>query len=316
MTEIEKVQLGPELSKHVGQAKMWTKTISAWLQQYNPFAKELRSMGEATEVAAVKFIVHPKSKQMDPRQLDSQELALMFKTNYTNDKSDLFATVILKEQPLGVSAKSTSVKYQSPFWEPLAYPLIFLHGQLGWGHTADNISIYTTSDGKEITLHQYTRYMLLHNPILSCVGHVCQAWVLELYLRDQHNTLDYIRANNVRLKKAPKSVVQNAVQTSNILTQWAMAATQLAHQHGDCDYDIKRPLSAKQKALVEYDSIRIENHAYHHDDNDESFTTSDILYLPGYTYLPASFPGGPRHQCLKFARWRRADHDWHRHHPV
>ncbi|KAI2511607.1 hypothetical protein MHU86_2861 [Fragilaria crotonensis] len=55
------------------------------------------------------------------------------------------------------------------------------------------------------------------------------------------------------------------------------------------------------KERVNFESLIIEGHDHHHEDTNETFTASDLTYLPGYTYLPSCYPGGPRSQMLKFA---------------
>ncbi|KAI2493617.1 helicase [Fragilaria crotonensis] len=62
-----------------------------------------------------------------------------------------------------------------------------------------------------------------------------------------------------------------------------------------------KPLPLAVKDSINYESIVLHGHDHHHEDTNETFTAGDLKYLPGYTYLPSSYPGGPRSQTLKFA---------------
>lgn len=285
---------------HVAQAKAWTETISNYLQRFNPFAKSLISMGKDSSVAAVKFNFTHHSKHMEQKRLSSEELALIYSTNHPNDNFDLFATIVPKHGS-NMHALSTQIHYQSPLWEPLAYPLLFPDGQMGWGHTLNGTSVFLKSDNdKGVTLHEYTKYLLLHSPIIEMSGRLRQAWVLEQYLRDQHDTLNYLHKKNTKLKKAPKKIVQRALHNSNTIMQRQIAINALPpNQRQGLSY--LKPLPFAMKDRINYESIVLHGHDHHHEDTNETFTVGDLKFLPGYTYLPSSYPGGPRSQTLKFA---------------
>lgn len=194
------------------------------------------------------------------------------------------------------------IHYQCLLWEPLVYPLLFPDGQrIGWGHTSQSKPIFLKSDSNNgVTLHEYTKYLLLHSPIIKMSGRLRQAWVLEQYLLDQHNTFDYLRKNKTKLKKAPKRIVERAVHNSNTIMQCKSAIHALPphEQHG---LPYLKPLPLTIKDRINYESLVLYGHDHHHEDTNETFTIGDLKYLPGYTYLLSSYPGGPRCQRLKFA---------------
>ena len=287
-------------SPHVLDAKEWTVTISKYLQRHNPFAEALMSMGQDASVEAVKFNFTHQSQHMEQERLSSQELALLYSTLHPNDPAELYAMVIPKHGSV-LHSVSTKVYRQSTFYEPLGYPLLFLDGQIGWGHQLDNTSVFPKLGSKNgITLHEYTKYLLLHSPIISRAGRLRQAWVLEQYLRNLHNTLDYLRKNNMKLKKATRATVRGILHKSNVVMQRQIAIDSLPRNVA-CGLSNRKPLPQDIQECTNYRSLVIDGHDHHHEDTNETFTASELMYLPGYTYLPSSFPGGPRSQMLKFA---------------
>ena len=191
LQEFDNLPEGRHPTRHVTQAKSWTATISDYLQRFNPFALSLMSMGQDSTVEGIKYSFTHRSKHIEQTRLSSEELALVHSTLNRNDNTEFFATVIPKRESQG-NKLLNSVHYHSGFWETLAYPLLFLDGRIGWGHLPDGTSNFAKVDSeKGITLHEYTRYLLLYSPIISHAGRLRrQAWVLEQYLQDEHNNLD------------------------------------------------------------------------------------------------------------------------------
>lgn len=116
-----------------------------------------------------------------------------------------------------------------------------------------------------------------HHPILAKLGRVRQAWVLEQYLRVQQSTLQYIQTHQEKLRKVRKSDAEFAVYTSNVLAQRAIAKNLMPRNQRD-NYDILEPVPNALCHEIDFDSIILEGHEYHHDDNGESFTASDLRY--------------------------------------
>ena len=158
-------------SRHVSEAKEWISAISKYLQERNPFARALISMGQDPSVEAVKFMFTYQSQHMEQELLNCQELALLHCTPHVNDATELYAMVIPKHKN-DLHALSTKVAGNSAMYETLAYPLFFLDGQNGWGLTSNKTSSVFPKEGSNhgITLHEYTKYLLLHSA-LHCTVH-------------------------------------------------------------------------------------------------------------------------------------------------
>ena len=133
LQEFDNLPEGCRPTHHVTQAKSWTATILDYLQRFNPFALSLMSMGQDSTVEGIKYNFTHHSKNMEQTPLSSQELALVHSTLNCNDNTEFFATVIPKQESQGNKLWNSSVHYHnSGFWE--TYPLLFLDGQIGWGH--------------------------------------------------------------------------------------------------------------------------------------------------------------------------------------
>jgi hypothetical protein len=75
--EVDKEQIDHP-SPHVLEAKEWISSISKYLQDHNPLARALMSMGEDPSVNAVKFMFTFQSQHMEQERLNCQELALVY----------------------------------------------------------------------------------------------------------------------------------------------------------------------------------------------------------------------------------------------
>ena len=104
----------------------------------------------------------------------------------------------------------------------------------------------------------------------------------------------------MKLKKAPKAIVRNVIHMKNILDQ-RQQAIRMMSSDGDKRVSNRHPLSHDIQESTNYASLILEGHGHHHEDTNETFTADELMYLPGYTYLPSSCPGGPRCQMLRFA---------------
>ena len=103
-----------------------------------------------------------------------------------------------------------SISTLSRLWEPLAYPLLFPHGTLGWGvtHTRLNgedfmdgnvgVNIDEDSCGKQI---MYYRARILHEPRFKIFGRLANEYIVDMFSRNLETRLAYIRSNQSRLRE-------------------------------------------------------------------------------------------------------------------
>lgn len=89
---------------------------------------------------------------------------------------------------------SSSLPSTSRLWEPLAYPLLFLHGTLGWG-ARDNHD--EDPSGSQMW---YYRFNLLHEPWFSIFGCLTNEYLADMSSRDLKCRLRSIRCNQESMR--------------------------------------------------------------------------------------------------------------------
>jgi len=101
--------------------------------------------------------------------------------------------------------RTQSISTVSRLWEPMAYPLLFPHGTLGWGlrPSAQDPSAITL-DGAEsdtpTTQIWHYRARLLREPRFSIFGRLTNEYVVDMFSRELDARLTYIRVNQERLR--------------------------------------------------------------------------------------------------------------------
>jgi len=101
--------------------------------------------------------------------------------------------------------RTQSIPTISRLWEPMAYPLFFPHGTLGWGlrpTAQDSFSI--ALDGAEsdapTTQIWYYRARLLREPRFAIFGRLTNEYIVDMFSREIDSRLGYIRSNQERLQ--------------------------------------------------------------------------------------------------------------------
>jgi len=94
----------------------------------------------------------------------------------------------------------------SRLWEPMAYPLLFPHGTLGWGlqpTVTDPLSAIALdgADSEAATTQiWHYRARLLREPRFSVFGRLTNEYVVDMFSREIDTRLAYIRSNQTRLR--------------------------------------------------------------------------------------------------------------------
>ena len=186
---------------HLMQARdipsSWIRAVQTSLSRCNPFVSTVLSLrtlrvqqplqfGSASivvqdsgcaEIAAVMCYENTLRSQISPRSL-------------------LISTIDNRPQ---------SIPTVSRLWEPMAYPLLFPHGTLGWGlwpSVRDPFSI--TVDGADsdtpTTQIWHYRAQLLREPRFSIFGRLTNEYIVDMFTRELDARLSYIRSNQERLR--------------------------------------------------------------------------------------------------------------------
>ena len=96
------------------------------------------------------------------------------------------------------------VSVASPLWEPLAYPLFFPSGTLGWGLTNTTPADLPPSDDCHAVTTQlwFYRARILREPRFQWFGRLTGEYLVDMFTRDLESRLNYIRMNQNRIRDA------------------------------------------------------------------------------------------------------------------
>ena len=175
----------------------WIHAVRSSLSQYNPFASSVLSLrnlqlqqplqfGSASivvqdsgcaEIAAVMCYENSLRSQISPRSL-------------------LISTANNRPQ---------SIPTVSRLWEPMAYPLFFPHGTLGWGlRPSQQVPFSIAVDGADLdattTQIWHYRVRLLREDRFLIFGRLTNEYVVDMFSRELDARLSYIRSNQERLR--------------------------------------------------------------------------------------------------------------------
>ena len=95
-----------------------------------------------------------------------------------------------------------SISTISRLWEPLAYPLLFPHGTLGWGiyGALDDFGGDRTEETGEVASDIPTRQIMhyrarmLREPRFQIFGRLTNEYAIDMFTRNLETRLNYIRA--------------------------------------------------------------------------------------------------------------------------
>ncbi len=174
----------------------WIDALRDALFNHNPFVAHLRSLS-----------------QLDPETCPNAQLIL-----HDSGASEIAAVMCYENTALAqvksrsivisrTNSRNSSIPIVSRLWEPLAYPLFFPHGTLGWGisGTQEDISGGTSTHAAEsepvTTQIWHYRARLLREPRFSRFGRLANEYAVDMFSRNLESRLNYIRDNQQRLRR-------------------------------------------------------------------------------------------------------------------
>jgi hypothetical protein len=124
--------------------------------------------------------------------------------------TDLNARQSIVVRHNGANQKISAI---SQLWEPLAYPILFPHGTLGWGvvdmhaqfeDEANNIGEHVGQMEGEVSGRQimFYRARLLQEPCFHIFGNLTNEYAVDMLMRNLETRLNYIHTNQKRLCEA------------------------------------------------------------------------------------------------------------------
>jgi len=171
----------------------WIASMRKALKRHNPFVRQIR------------FLSHkiPRCPSASLLLYDSGTAEVAALINDDNTTATHIHT-----RSLRICTTENNVQYvpvTSRLWEPLAYPLLFPHGTLGWG-------IAPTSNGESqphgtninadvaSTQMWYYRSRILHDDRFRIFGRLTNEYIIDMFSRNLETRLHYIRMNQQRLR--------------------------------------------------------------------------------------------------------------------
>lgn len=111
------------------------------------------------------------------------------------------------------NGENQSISAISRLWEPLAYPLFFPHGTLGWGvvDSQEHLDLelnnvfppFDAIDGETCGAQiMFYRARILREPRFRTFGKLTNEYAVDMLTRNLETRLNYIRANQQRLRQA------------------------------------------------------------------------------------------------------------------
>ena len=173
----------------------WIDAMRLALQNTNPFVTALQHYS----------IVSRNYPNVDLILQDSgaaEVAAIMSYDNTTQSQIKARRLIISRR-----SGANQAVPTVSRLWEPLAYPLLFPHGTLGWGlfgnHQHVTHSIDDNNNGEDAITTQmwYYRARILREERFRIFGRLANEYIVDMFSRDLECRLNYIQTNQLRIRR-------------------------------------------------------------------------------------------------------------------
>jgi len=128
----------------------------------------------------------------------------------------------------------------SRLWEPLAYPLFFPSGTLGWGVSNELSATQTQTYNSDVPTTQIWHYraMLLREQRFAIFGRLTNEYVVDMFSRDLECRLHYIRTNQQRIRAAEEDALlmdrndvndaENIYLPASFLGSWRWCSNQIS----------------------------------------------------------------------------------------
>ena len=175
----------------------WIRAVRTSLTLYNPFASTVLSLGRLRRQSPNQFA----SASIILQDSGSAEIAAVMCYENTlrsqiSPRNLLISTADNRPQ---------TIPTVSRLWEPMAYPLLFPHGTLGWGLRPSVRDPFTIAfDGGDsdapTTQIWYYRIRLLCDTRFEIFGRLTNEYIVDMFSRELDARLAYIRTNQERLR--------------------------------------------------------------------------------------------------------------------
>ena len=172
----------------------WIDAVRHALIAFNPFVAALQQYGFiSSQYPNVELVLQDSG---------TGEIAAIMSYDNTTQSQIKARRLVISRQ----NGDSQTIPTVSRLWEPLAYPLLFPHGTLGWGLIGDHHHVtQSANDGDEAdvvtTQIWYYRARILREQRFQIFGRLTNEYIVDMFSRDLECRLNYIRTNQLRLRR-------------------------------------------------------------------------------------------------------------------
>ena len=172
----------------------WIDAVRHALITFNPFVTALQQYSFIS-------LQYPNVELVLQDSGTAEIAAIMSYDNTTQSQIKARRLIISRK-----SGHSQAIPTISRLWEPLAYPLLFPHGTLGWGLVGDHHHVtQSANDGDEAnvvtTQIWYYRARILREERFWIFGCLTNEYIVDMFSCDLKCRLNYIQTNQLRLRR-------------------------------------------------------------------------------------------------------------------
>ncbi len=172
----------------------WKDAFTTALLRINPFARALQNLSSMSQTM-------PNVRLLLRDDGTTPEIAAVMSFGNTTTGQQQTRQMVIQKK----NGRNQSISSTSRMWEPLAYPLFFPSGTLGWGlpqffqHDSTTQSSTHNSDIPTTQMWHY-RARLLREPRFQIFGRLTNEYLVDMFSRDLECRLRYIRTNQERIR--------------------------------------------------------------------------------------------------------------------
>jgi len=170
----------------------WIDAVRHALIAFNPFVTALQQYSF--------ILLQYPNVELVLQDLGTAEIAAIMSYDNTTQSQIKARHLIISHK----SGHSQAIPTVSCLWEPLAYPLLFPHGTLGWGWVGDYHHVtQSANDGDEANV--VTTQIWYYRAHILCEEHfwifrrLTNEYIVDMFSRDLKCRLNYIQTNQLHL---------------------------------------------------------------------------------------------------------------------
>ena len=194
----------------------WIFKMQQALQRLNPFARALLQLSSLPPSLCI-------NAHVVLQESTSAEIAACLSYDNTSAGEITPRHIIIRRVDNAVNIRIPAI---SRLWEPLAYPLLFPHGTLGWGLIGDTVDVVndydvhpTSFDADQVTTQMwFYRARLLRELRFELFGRLVNEYIVDMFTRHLDCRLRYIRDNQPNIREADAALLGTtvALETDNV----------------------------------------------------------------------------------------------------